>query len=86
MPNEKDKDPRSLMTDRKKFMTRSLHTVRIVTRTALYIAARDGITAPTEAVRKACRFLEIDDDYDPEVCPTMRACVAKVKAVLNPEK
>jgi hypothetical protein len=72
-------DPRSKMTDREKFMVRSLHTVRIVTRVALHLAKEHSIAQPTEAVRRACRFLGLPDDYDADIDPTMAACVKQVR-------
>lgn len=80
--DDKPADPRSLRTDRAQFMVRSLHTVRIVKIVALKLADEKGI-GPTEAVRRACRFLEIPDDYDPEVDPTMKACVKQVREALE---
>lgn len=68
-------DPRSKMTDRDRFMTRSLHTPRIVSIVAIQIAKDDGLTGATEAVRRALRFLKMQDDYSAEDDPTMRKCV-----------
>jgi hypothetical protein len=75
-------DPRSKMTDREKFMVRSLHTVRIVKIVALKLAKDGEATTPTEAVRKACRFLDIPDHYNADVDETMAACVKQVKAAM----
>lgn len=83
MTKEKDIDPRSVMTDRGKFMTRSLHTVRIVTIVATDLAKRERITQPTEAVRRALRYLELPHDYDAETDPTMKQCVLRVKEALS---
>lgn len=84
MPTDKlPPDPRSKMTDRKKFMVRALHTPRIVRKVALYLVKRDNIASATHAVRRACRFLDIPDDYDPVKDPTMRACIKQVKKALS---
>ena len=82
-PKDTPADPRSLQTDRKRFMTRSLHTPRIVTTVAVYIAKRDKLSSPTEAVRRALRFLDIKDDYNADIDPTMRACVEQTNAALG---
>jgi hypothetical protein len=85
MPNDKNApvDPRSHMTDRAQFMVRSLHTVRIVVIVATKLAAEHKITGATEAVRRACRMLDIPDDYDPVIDPTMKACIKKMKKILG---
>ncbi len=81
-PKDVPPDPRSAMTDRAQFMVRSLHTVRIVTKVALYLAKRDALTGATDAVRRACRFLDLPDDYDQDTDPTMAACIKQVKKAL----
>jgi hypothetical protein len=60
-------DPRSEMTDRDAYMTRALHTAKIVPIVAVDIAKREGITSPVAAMRRALRFLKMPDHYDPEV-------------------
>lgn len=84
MPTEKAPiDPRSKMTDREKFMSRSLHTPRIVAIVAADIAKREGIKGPTEAVRRALRFLELPDHYSADTDPTMRKAVESTKELMG---
>lgn len=79
MVSSKPVDPRSQMTDRENFMSRSLHTPRIVSIVAIDIAQREGLTRPTDAVRRALRFLQIigadEAPYDESIDPTMAKCV-----------
>lgn len=77
-------DPRSTMTDRNKFMSRSLHTVRIVAIVAADIAKRQtSVSGPTDAVRRALRFLELPDHYDAETDPTMAKCVETARKLMG---
>ncbi len=68
-------------------MVRSLHTPRIVHNIALNLArGSEKMPKPDDAeklVRRACRFMDIPDTYDPDVCPTMRSCIKLVEKSLK---
>jgi hypothetical protein len=81
--NAKTVDPRSLMTDRDKFLTRSLHTPSTVAAFAAYIAEHETVSGPKDAVRKALKLLGKPNDYDPAIDPTVEKAIELTRKAMG---
>lgn len=83
-PSKKDAtavDPRSLMTDRDKYIPRSFHAPSTLAAFATYIAQKEG-TGATESVRKALKLCGKNRDYDPAIDPTMAKAIELTREAL----
>ena len=76
-------DPRSLMTDRDKFIPRSLHAPSTLAAVAAYIAQHETVSGPTDAVRKALKLLGKPNHYDPDTDPTMEKAVELTRKAMG---
>lgn len=87
VPKKDDKpvDPRSQMTDREKYIPRSLHAPSTLAAIAAYIAQHEKVTGPTDAVRRALRLIDKPDHYDADTDPTMAKAVELTRAAMAGE-
>jgi hypothetical protein len=75
VPTKDDKpaDPRSLMTDREKFLPRSLHTPKTLAIFAAYVAKMEKVSKPEAALKKVLAMCDLDGNYSKD--PTYAKCV-----------
>lgn len=82
-PDAKVTDPRSLMTDRRAYLPRSLHTAGHLAIFAAYVAKTEKISKPEDALKRVLELAELTGDYGAD--PTYAKAVENTDAKMAEE-